>query len=391
MYGAAAYGLLGSFTAITRMLVPIAALSYPLAIVLPRQDADARGIVRLSVYAALGTSALFFITLSLSGRWLLGLINLQAIDAFILLIPLVMLFDAFKNITKNWIIRKKQFGTVARVSTIQAFVENSAKVGIGRFYPFAAVLIILNTAAEALYALLLFIGIKKAEANNKVIPQESEPRKSIGELARKYYDFPLYRSPQAFIRASSESLPVVALLGFFGAEAAGFYSLGRMALGLPYLLLGESFGNVFYQHIAEAFHNKENLTRHILKGAALLAIAGAFLYGTVVVFGPWLFGFVFGSGWVTAGQYARWMALWLFFEFINIPSTAAIPMLSIQRFFLVYEIVSVIIRLGAIGAGFYLFKSDIAAVALFSIAGVALNLSLLTITCVNSNRKAGYR
>ncbi|MEI8616628.1 oligosaccharide flippase family protein [Pseudoalteromonas sp. B193] len=40
-YGAEAFGLLGTFTAVLAILVPIAALAYPIAIVLPKNDDDA--------------------------------------------------------------------------------------------------------------------------------------------------------------------------------------------------------------------------------------------------------------------------------------------------------------------------------------------------------------
>ncbi|HAQ72765.1 MAG TPA: polysaccharide biosynthesis protein, partial [Pseudomonas sp.] len=46
IYGPEAYGVLGTFLSVTLMLVPIAALTYPIAIVLPKRDGDARGLVR---------------------------------------------------------------------------------------------------------------------------------------------------------------------------------------------------------------------------------------------------------------------------------------------------------------------------------------------------------
>ncbi|WP_291346906.1 NAD-dependent epimerase/dehydratase family protein [Desulfobacula sp.] len=52
LYGPEIYGLLGTFLAITSMISPVVALSYPIAIVLPKEDSDAKGIVRLSIYIA---------------------------------------------------------------------------------------------------------------------------------------------------------------------------------------------------------------------------------------------------------------------------------------------------------------------------------------------------
>jgi IS5 family transposase len=47
LYGPEAFGLLGVFMAMVQVLVPAAALTYPIAIVLPKEDRDARVLARL--------------------------------------------------------------------------------------------------------------------------------------------------------------------------------------------------------------------------------------------------------------------------------------------------------------------------------------------------------
>ena len=47
MYGPDAFGLLGTFIAFLGVLTPIAALSYPLAIVLPSSDREAKDLLVL--------------------------------------------------------------------------------------------------------------------------------------------------------------------------------------------------------------------------------------------------------------------------------------------------------------------------------------------------------
>lgn len=48
LYGPEAFGLLGTFSAILAVLTPMAALTYPIAIVLPKDHADAKGLAKLS-------------------------------------------------------------------------------------------------------------------------------------------------------------------------------------------------------------------------------------------------------------------------------------------------------------------------------------------------------
>src|SRR5699024_11158091 len=92
------------------------------------------------------------------------------------------------------------------------------------------------------------------------------------------------------------------------------------------------------------------------------------------------FSLVFGSDWHVAGEYARWIALWNFFAFMNRPSVHSLPVLNAQRFHLIYTIFMLVTRLGALAIGYFIFSSDIVAVALFGIVGAILNFGLITIT-----------
>src|SRR5699024_8319031 len=49
LYGPEAYGVLGTFTAMANIIIPIAALTYPIAIVLPKKDEEAIGMAQLSL------------------------------------------------------------------------------------------------------------------------------------------------------------------------------------------------------------------------------------------------------------------------------------------------------------------------------------------------------
>jgi O-antigen/teichoic acid export membrane protein len=379
-YGPEAFGLLGIFMALLVILTPIASLTYPIAIVLPKEDNDAKGIAILSAYIAVAVSSVVALVLILGGEQLLALAGAEAIGTFILLIPLAVLFAAFVQIAQQWLIRKQQFSVTAKVTFLQSFMLNSAKVGFGWFYPSGAVLIALNTAGQTLHAAILAMGVKCAGGLTPTAALVApNPKTSLRELALRYRDFPLYRAPQAFLNPLSQSLPVLLLASFFGPAVAGFYSLARTVMAMPSALISASVGNVLYPRIAEAANKGEKLAPMIIKATLILALIGIVPFGTVVAFGPWLFGFVFGAEWVSAGGYAQWLTIWLFAGFINVPSVQALPVLLLLPYFLVYEIASTVLRLAALLLGFYAFASDMVAIALFSSVSVLLNIALIAV------------
>src|SRR5699024_7196364 len=97
---------------------------------------------------------------------------------------------------------------------------------------------------------------------------------SIKYLAKKYYDFPVYRAPQVLLNGVSMSLPVLMLTTFFGPVSAGFYTLSRTALSAPTQLIGKAVGDVFYPRISEAAHKKEDITGILIKSTISLFLVG---------------------------------------------------------------------------------------------------------------------
>lgn len=384
LYGPEAFGVLGAFLALVMVVSPVAALCYPIAMVLPRQDNEARKLAILSATLAFLLALIITVALLFFSEWIVAKLRLEAILAFTLFVPLAMFLSALHQILQQWLIRKKQFKVTAKVAFFQSAIVNSAKVGFGWLNPIAAVLIVIATLAHALQALMLFVGAKSTLLGQPSQPSDAEHSASIWQLARKYYDFPMFRAPQVFLNAVSQSLPVLMLLSFFGPAAAGFYALAKTILAMPSNLLGKAVADVFYPRITEAANNGENVAVLLNKATRALATAGFAPFAIIVIAGPWLFGFVFGAEWTSSGEYARWMALWLYAGFLNRPSVAAIATLSLQGFFLCFEIASVLLRVAALVVGFKVFHDDVIAVMLFSLVSVVLNLFLIGFTFIKA-------
>lgn len=384
LYGPEAYGILGTFTALTRVIIPVAALTYPIAIVLPKNDRNAKGIIKLSLYISLFISILTLLFILIFNKIIVSTFNIDEIASFLYLIPLVIVFSSVMQVSEQWLIRTNQFSINAKVTFFQSLITNFLKVGIGIFYPLAIILVILQATANGLKAFMMAIFIKKS--NRKDVNDISEENLSVKQLSKKHYDFPLYRAPEEFISSLSHNLPVVLLTSLFGPASAGFYSIGRTVLGLPSRLVGQAVGDVFYPRITEAANNKEDISKLLLKATLSLIAVGIIPFGIIILFGPILFEFVFGEDWNMAGQYARWIALWSYGTFINKPSIRSMPVLSAQRFHLIFTSLRLVISSAALLIGFLTFKDDIIAVALFGFSGLILNMILIIITLKISKR-----
>lgn len=366
MYGPESFGLLGAFMATLGIVTPIAALAYPIAIVLPKSDDDAKGIAKLSVRIALVIALAFSLILLVAGEQIAAVLGMQAIAGFMLLIPLAMFFSALQQIMQQWLIRKKHFKVTARIAVSQSLILNSSKIGVGWFWPIGSALIFLATMGNMLYAAQLWFGAKKwAERDDQIHKQSSSV--SLKSVAYKYRDFALYRTPQLLVNAVSQSLPILMLASFFGPATAGFFTLGKSVLSAPASLIGSSIGNVFYPKIAEVV-NKGGASVSLLNKATLVTfLVGVIPFGIIIVFGVPIFKVFFGSDWHVAGQYAQWMALWVLISLTARPLIAIIPVVKLQGIFLIYEIVFLGLKVLVLGIAGYSYKSALLAVALYSI------------------------
>ena len=196
----------------------------------------------------------------------------------------------------------------AKVAMIHALVLNLAKATGGVLHPVGVTLVLVTAAASGLNALLLWWADRRL-GDGLVGGGRGAPWR---ELARRHRDFPLYRAPQVTLNALSQSLPVLLLAAFFGTAAAGHYSLAASVLAAPMVLLAKSVNDVFYPHVASAVNRGEPITASLAKTTLVMAAVGLVPFGAMVVLGPWLFALLFGDPWWQAGEYARWMAVWLY-------------------------------------------------------------------------------
>src|SRR5690625_1732916 len=343
LYGPEAFGLQGAFMAVLALTTPVAALTYPIGIVLPKEDDDAKGLAQLSARIALAIAAVLVAVFLFADAPIAHLLKMQEIQSFLWLVPVAMLFTAWQSIMQQWLIRKKMFKVTARIAVSQSLILNSAKSALGLIWPTGAVLIVLNTLGNLLYSVQLWLGTRRWGGPEDQLLNPPKKQPSLKALAHEHRDFPIYRTPQVMLNAISHSAPTLILASLFGPAIAGFYSLSRSVTSAPVELLGKSIGNVFYAQIAESV-NAGNNPRPFLHRATLSALAIATPpFVVVMLWGAPLFAWAFGSQWYTAGEYARWDALCLLFSLAARPVIARIPIITLQGSFLIAEAIFILL------------------------------------------------
>lgn len=376
-YGPAAYGVLGAFLAIVAVMTNIAGMTYPIAMVLPQEDRKARNLALLAVAIA----AVFAVLLA-AAVWQMGprvesWVSMPGVAGLILLLPLTVLLTTMLSASRQWLIRRGMFKTIAAAGVAQAFVVNGVKAGVGVLAASASALVTISALAPALYILFMSRGLRELiDSGEKPLARRNRLHE-LRQVAWEYRDFPKYRAPQHLLNSFGLAVPTLLLAGTYGARAAGFYAITQTVMGLPSVLIGKAVGDVFYPRVSATIREGKAADGEISKATGALLVAGLLPFGVIVVAGPELFAFVFGAEWEQAGQYARWLAPFYLLNLANKPSVVAIAPLGLQGQLLGYEVIATTMKCAGFLIGFYWIRNDIASVALFSGAGTVAYAALV--------------
>ena len=375
LYSPEDFGIAAAFAAVISIITPIATMGYANAIVMPDSDEDAAAIIRLSVLLSLFIAAIAFIAVYFGNVYLARWTGMESAPYMLYLIPLTLLAGAFLSVADQSAIRVGLFKAKARAYVESKFVTDISKLVGGMWAPSSMLLILLTIAGQLTNFMMQMLRVPRIGVLNV---RDWFGTVGIRNAAISQRDFAIYRMPQSMLNAASVGLPTILLASLFSASAAGQYSLAVLVLGAPAMLLGQAVGEVFYPKITRAITSKSpEAYQFLLKVTVILLVVGIVPFGTVFVFGDYLFSLVFGTEWALAGSYSQWLSIWLLTSLVSGASTAALPALRLQRFLLIREIFAVIFRAAALYVGFYVFESDMVAIALFSFVGVLLSLSIV--------------
>jgi len=378
LYSPADFGIFSVYLSAVPILTIISTLQYSMAIVLPKEDKDAKALLGMVVKIAAALT-LFFLAIAFALKFIgLQRFGLKEIPWVILpVIVLATFVNMLSETLNNWNIRTKSFVLITTALVSSAVCAVLLSIGLrvlaaGWWGLVAGMLLgkIVNLFVQ------LFYGDRLRVVRDSLAV--SNDRGYASAVLKDYSDFPKYRLPQNLLNSLSLNLPAIIFVTFFGPATGGFFALARRVIALPSALISEAVRKVFYQKAADLKNKGGGLFDATLKATLGLATVGLIPFGTIVLFGPTLFSVIFGHQWRTAGLYASWLALWMYFAFCNNPAQAAIPVIRFQKQFLIYEIILFATRILALGVGGIAHKHELA-IVLFAVSGAALNLYLIVL------------
>jgi O-antigen/teichoic acid export membrane protein len=336
LYSPEDFGLLAVYASLLALISVIASLRYELAIPLPEDDGEAANVAALSLILV-GISTLFSgVLVGFLGATIAAALGVPALADYFWLLPVGVLLGGAYTVFNYWSVRAKRFGTIAGTRVRQALATIAIQLAVFKLGGIA--LLCAQVAGQSVGT----ISLGRPALAGAGFRQVSW--RGIAKAARRYRRFPGFSTWAGFANIAGLQLPPMLFAAMFSPAAAGLYMLTSRVLTLPMSLVGGAIGQVFFANAAEA-HRVGQLGPLVAQLHGKLAHIGLPPALILILLGPDVFAFVFGEQWRQAGEFARWMALWLYVQFLCSPLSTLFSVLELQKQGFVFQILILGIRI----------------------------------------------
>lgn len=239
-------------------------------------------------------------------------LNFEISYVHFILLFLTFLLSAFFAITQGLNLSENEYGRYTKSTIIQSLSGNASKVILGFYSSTASSLLLaiaLGSFLAAIYNIKTFFKAKLLCSSIKSAFKELVLNKK----------FTLYFTLSEFIGIFL-NWHIVLLAPLFGSlTEIGLLALALMITRTPMYPFLMSISNYCYAELVKKMSNNESVKKLVF----IISIIGAFIsLGSsfiLFVFGEDLIGFVFGSSWGDATQYAFWLSISMITAFVLYP------------------------------------------------------------------------
>jgi len=343
LFDPAEFGTLAVFAGLVGTVAVAACLRYEVAIALPESDADAFGLLILSLLCAAAFSLLTCGFVAVGAGWIAAVTEQQALRQGAWLIPIGVFAAAACSALQNWTIRNRNYGLLARVRVGQSLVGSGLQVG-GGLGGVGAMGLLAGNIANAGVA-VIYLGYRLAPRVHGLAHGLSGS--NLRRLALRYRRFPVYSTWEALANSAAIHIPVVLIATVATASEAGYLMLATYVIQAPMSLIGSAVGQVYLSEAPEA-HRQGDLGRYTVTVMRRLAASGVGPLVAIGIVAPPTFGAIFGDEWERAGWLVAWMTPWFIMQFLASPVSMSLHVTGRQRTAMTLQLSAFLARVCAV-------------------------------------------
>ncbi len=366
------FGVLAFLFSVHSISLILSTARLDMAIILPKKDDDAKGLVNAGLSTALLVSILIPVAAYAGSGLIKNNPGIPDLGIWYYLLSITVFFTALALQAKGWCTRKKLFISLVFYTIVLNVLTSGLKLLFG-VLGLSDGLLTAFVVAQVAATLMLLLRMRYRDHN---LPQIRFFRREDFSCVTPYLNFPKFNLPHALVNTLSSQLPVLILTFYFSGFITGQFAVAYALLFKPVHVYAGSVSQVLSQKSVELIHNElpvwPVIQKYMLR-TFLLAIVPALI---ILFFAPAIFGFVLGEEWTEAGRICRLLVPWPVAVLFG-GSLSFIPNLFNQQFkSMLADIAYIVIRLAALMTG-VLTNNVYLGLFLFAISAVVVIGGLL--------------
>lgn len=316
-------------------LLAISSLRYEFAIILPRKEEDATGLMRLCMRILFVVTILSAIVFIPFRNFWSDLSDNAALSRLLWWLPVSVFFTGLLMILNNFLMREKMFRSLSANKVLTTSTNHGSKYLFGLKWTEPLGLVI-GDVVGAVVPVLTLLSRKNIRGQLAKIRNN---KSDLKQLMRQYREFPLFNAPHSFYDEANRAVLFLIISVYYGEVILGLFAITMRYLRVPVQVFGTSLSQVFMPQLAQDYNEKIDIRKRIKKIMLGNAVVGIVPFSLIFFFGEEIFGFVFSAEWSQAGIYAQIIAPWLFFNFIVSPVSMVPTIVTRQKTFFLIVVV----------------------------------------------------
>lgn len=323
-------GELGVYNSIVAAVALIAAGRYDLAIMLEKDEAEAKQVFKLGFSLIVG-AAFLSTGLALLLKNVVTSYYSETVATYLPLSGLTVFFLAGATLLQFWYNRKSDYKTIALNRVQQQIGASGGQVVCG----YAGITSLLGLwGGQTLGQAFAFFNLGVRAKDLRAIKVSHLP--NLWHYAKKHWKMPVLNGPNAFVDAL-RNMGIPILIGAVSLGSLAEYKVAEAVVMVPVGLFTGAVSQVFFQKLSQVDPGK-------MRSEVKRAIRGAFLVGIIpftmlYILAPWLLPILFGMQYTQSGYFVQALIPWLFMTLMTSPISNMFIVTGAQSWLLGFAIV----------------------------------------------------
>lgn len=300
LYTPAEFGEFALYLAIVQAIVVTVTGNFNYALLQPKKNSDALELTLGGVVFSFCMSIFVAVAIYIERSRLSLFFEEPIYESLVWILPVVGFVLSIRQLLVMWEARRRRSRSISAGKVFYSIVLNGTRLPRYSYSSGSAGLWFGFVVSELLFFFWGVISVFKKD--RKLLG--SVTVSGIKQNLLKYLNFPILSMPFSLLNNLSSNLLVFVLAFNFSAGFVGLYDRFSKLVGAPMDVFSSFLGTVFYK-----VHQKKGAERKLyLQMYALALLLGLLLYLPVIFYGPLIFKFVLGDGWILGGVIARYLS-----------------------------------------------------------------------------------